>query len=225
MKAVRTRAVNDTEKLERRAAILAAAEALVLEQGGAQASVAEVAERTGIAKGTVYLYFRTREEIFLGLHEQWMGRMFDRFDALFAAGRRPAGGAEIGAEMADAVLSEPHGLMLASTCHSVMETHIELAAARDFKLVLAGRLRNSGALVESAFTHLEPGSGARLLVRAYAMTLGLRQLMDTSSRWRELESLPGMEVFRADYGAELEAALVAFWSGALDGRTAGRRAR
>jgi hypothetical protein len=63
---------------------------------------------------------------------------------------------------------------------------------------------------------LKRGSGARLLVRAYALTLGLWQLMDTSSRWRELDHRVGMEVFRGEYPDELEAALVAFWRGALE---------
>jgi AcrR family transcriptional regulator len=214
MAATRTRAVSDDEKHARRGAILAAADALVRGQGRAIASVAAVAAHAGVAKGTVYLYFRTREEIFLALHGLWMGRMFQRFDALFD--RRRLDGAAIGREMAAAMCSEPHGLMLASICHSVMETHIEFEAARDFKVELAARLRASGRLLERAFPRLKRGSGPRLLVRAYALTLGLWQLMDTSARWREVEELPGLEVFRAQYPQELKAALVAFWRGALD---------
>jgi AcrR family transcriptional regulator len=189
-----------------------------------QVSVAEVAERAGIAKGTVYLYFHTREEIFLGLHARWMGRMFDRFDALFAKGRVPKGGAEVGREMAQAMLSEPHGLVLASACHSALATHVEFEAARDFRLMLADRLRASGQLIERAFRALKRGSGPRLLVRAYALTLGLRQVMDASATpWPEMDRLPGMEVFQADYASELEAALVAFWRGALESGPARRR--
>jgi len=217
----RTRAVSETEKQERRAAILGAAESLVTAHGRAVASVAEVAQHAGVAKGTVYLYFRTREEIFLALHGLWMGRMFDRFDALFD-GRR-LDGAVIGREMAAAMCSERHGLMLATTCHSVMETHIEFEPACAFRAGLATRLAGSGRLLEKAFPRLKRASGARLLVRAYALTLGLWQLMDTSSRWREMEALPGMEVFRGDYREELQAALVAFWRGALDGAATPRR--
>lgn len=223
MAAIRTRAMSATDKQERRAAILAAADALVRAQGRPLASVAEVARHAGVAKGTVYLYFRTREEVFLGLHGLWMGRMVDRFDALFD-GRRLDGTA-IGRKMAQAMCSEPHGLVLAATCHSVMETHIELDAAREFKVALAARLGRSGRLLEGAFPALPRGSGARLLVRAYALTLGLWQLMDTSSRWREVERLPGMEVFRGAYPKELDAALVAYWRGALGDAPRARGAR
>jgi AcrR family transcriptional regulator len=220
--AIRTRAVSDTDKEQRRADILRAAESLVATQGRVVASVSEVAQHAGIAKGTVYLYFRTREEIFLALHGRWMGRMFDRFDALFD-GRR-LDGAVLGREMAAAMCSEPQGLMLAAVCHSVMETHIEMEPARDFRLGLAARLKGSGRLLEKTFPRLKRGTGARILVRAYALTLGLRQVMDTSSRWRDLDQLPGLEVFRGEYSRELDAALVAYWSGAVGVAGAARRA-
>lgn len=218
----RSRASSPTEKHERRSAILAAAQSLVAAHGRAIASVAEVAREAGVAKGTVYLYFRTREEIFLALHGAWMGRMFDRFDALFD-GRR-LDGAAIGREMSAAMCSERHGLMLATTCHSVMETHIEMEPVIAFRTGLAARLASSGRLLERRFTRLKRGAGARLLVRAYALTLGLWQLMDRSARWREIEAMPGMEVFRGDYPEELEAALTAYWRGALDRPRRSRRA-
>jgi AcrR family transcriptional regulator len=218
----RTRATDDAGKQERRAAILGAAEALVATHGRALASVAEMARHAGVAKGTVYLYFRTREEIFLALHGRWLARMFDRFDALFD-GRR-LDGAVIGREMAAAMCAEAHGLMLATTCHSVMETHIQMEPVLAFRAGLAARLASSGRLLERRFTRLKRGAGARLLVRAYALTLGLWQLMDRSSRWREMEALPGMEVFRGDYPVELEAALTAYWRGALDRPARAKRA-
>lgn len=220
--ATRTRAISDTDKEQRRSAILHAAESLVAEQGRVVASVAEVAQHAGIAKGTVYLYFRTREEIFLALHGRWMGRMFDRFDALFDG--RALDGTVIGREMAAAMCSEPHGLMMAAVCHSVLETHIEMEPARDFRLALAARLNSSGRLLEKRFARLKRGSGARMLVRAYALTLGLRQVMDGSARWSDLESHPGLEVFRGEYSRELAAALVAYWRGAVDTAAAVRRA-
>lgn len=212
----RNRALSPEAKLERRAAILAAADSLVQRHGRAAISVAEVAKRAGVAKGTVYLYFKTKEEIFLGLHELWLNRKLDAFEQLLTDLTQPVNGAVIGAAMANVMVTEPHSLIIASTCHSVMETHIELAAAYDFKLKLAQRLAELGQLIEKRFIHLVPGSGARLLIRAYATTLGLWQLMDTSSRWRKIEKASGLEVFKADFAGELQAALVSLWRGALD---------
>lgn len=212
----RNRAISAEAKFERRSQILQAADELVKRHGHSAISVAEVAKRAGVAKGTVYLYFKTKEEIYLGLHQLWIDRKLDAFAALLQDSNTPLDGAVIGTAMAEVMLSEPHGLVTASTCHSLMETHIELDAAFEFKLKLAQRLGTLGNLIEQRFPQLAPGSGARLLVRAYAMTLGLWQLMDTSSRWRKLETAKGLEVFNADFATELHAALIALWRGALD---------
>jgi AcrR family transcriptional regulator len=49
----------------RRASILAAARCVFARQGYAQTVVDDIAGRAGIAKGTLYLYFKSKEEIFL----------------------------------------------------------------------------------------------------------------------------------------------------------------
>ena len=210
------RAISAEAKFERHNQILHAAEELVKRHGHSAISVAEVAKRAGVAKGTVYLYFKTKEEIYLGLHQLWLDRKLDAFEALIQDLAIVLDGTIIGTAMADVMISELHGLVIASTCHSLMETHVDLAVAFDFKLKLAQRLGILGMQIERRFPQLAPGSGARLLVRAYATTLGLWQLMDTSSRWRKLETEKGLEVFNADFSTELHAALVALWRGALD---------
>ncbi|MBI1424256.1 MAG: TetR family transcriptional regulator [Gammaproteobacteria bacterium] len=209
------RAISAAAKFERRNQILQAANELVKRHGLMTISVADVARQAGVAKGTVYLYFKTKEEIYLGLHQLWLDRKFDAFHAMIQD-PQPIDGSNIGATMAKAMLAESHGLVIASTCHSLMESHIDLETALDFKLKLAQRLGTLGTLLEKRFGHLIPGSGARLLVRAYAMTLGLWQLMDTTSRYHQHETLKGVEVFNTDFATELHAALAAFWHGALD---------
>ena len=47
-----------------RAALLEAAQELFLEQGFAATRVEDIAARAGVSKGTVYLYFRTKRELF-----------------------------------------------------------------------------------------------------------------------------------------------------------------
>lgn len=62
-----TRARTEAARDDRRDAILGAAEALLRRDGFEAVTVARVAEAAGLAKGTTYLYFRTREEVFLAL--------------------------------------------------------------------------------------------------------------------------------------------------------------
>ena len=75
----RLRARSPEEREERRELILDAAEELITDQGFETVSMNSVAARSGLAKGTLYLYFQTREEVFLALHarhrELWMADM------------------------------------------------------------------------------------------------------------------------------------------------------
>ena len=74
--AFKQRAIAVEDKEVRRHALLDAAEALFLEHPDRMASVAEVAQAAGVAKGTVYLYFPSKEEMLLALHERHMAHYF-----------------------------------------------------------------------------------------------------------------------------------------------------
>jgi len=67
---IRQRAVQAEDKEERRHAILDAAEELLAEEVNRVANMAEVADRAGLAKGTVYLYFPSKDELLVALHER-----------------------------------------------------------------------------------------------------------------------------------------------------------
>lgn len=59
-------------RAERRAAILAAAAEVFAESGYRRARVADVAARAGIGKGTIYEYFRSKQELFLAVFDWWV---------------------------------------------------------------------------------------------------------------------------------------------------------
>lgn len=67
---INQRARSAEQKALRRHAVLEAAEAYFHEVGYEAFSMAQLAKNTGVAKGTLYLYFKTREELFLTLYEQ-----------------------------------------------------------------------------------------------------------------------------------------------------------
>src|ERR1700735_1924142 len=61
------RAMTAALKETRKDAILATAQKLFCEEPFASITMSTIATGAGLAKGTLYLYFRTREEIFLAL--------------------------------------------------------------------------------------------------------------------------------------------------------------
>ena len=67
--AINRRARSEEQKALRRQAVLLAAEAYFLDVGYEAFSMAQLAKRAGLVKGTLYLYFKT-EELFLTLYER-----------------------------------------------------------------------------------------------------------------------------------------------------------
>lgn len=72
--AINHRARSADQKALRRQAVLEAAETYFLEVGFETFSMAQLAKKAGLVKGTLYLYFKTREELFLTLYEQSLTR-------------------------------------------------------------------------------------------------------------------------------------------------------
>ena len=81
MTAVSKRARTEDQKLFRRQQILSAAEAHFHEVGYESFSMAKLAAKAGVVKGTLYLYFQTREEVFLTLYGEALGRWSEYFIA------------------------------------------------------------------------------------------------------------------------------------------------
>ena len=96
---INQRARSAEQKALRRQAVLDAAELYFHEVGYEAFSMAQLAKKAGVAKGTLYLYFKTREEIFLTLYEHSLIRWSQVFIS----------------ELSDAITSEAYAKLLYRT--------------------------------------------------------------------------------------------------------------
>jgi AcrR family transcriptional regulator len=85
------------EKEDRKDAILSAAREVFFEQGIRRATVDEIAARAEVAKGTVYLYFDSRETMLAHLLLEGLDSLNERLEAAFDESA-PAGAAAPGGE-------------------------------------------------------------------------------------------------------------------------------
>jgi AcrR family transcriptional regulator len=69
----------------RRQQIIAAAQTCFARSGYHAATMADVAAQAGVSKGTPYLYFESKEALFIALHEEWDCGLEDRVNASVAA--------------------------------------------------------------------------------------------------------------------------------------------
>lgn len=206
------RAVVPQAKTERRSAIVAAAHALIHRNPSATFSVDALARRAGLAKGTVYLYFDTREEVLLALHERQSHEIFDVIERALAL---PHADARSVLEAGMIYLrAHPEFYPLAANCRGMLDTNIGAEAALAFKIGIGQRMGPIGERVEALYAGLAPGEGAALLMNSYALIIGLWQLADTPLVLRDAMKRPEMAIFRIDFEKQLTAALLDLWESA-----------
>ena len=208
----RTRAVAAEDKQQRRAAIIAAAHALIHRNPSATFSVEALARRAGLAKGTLYLYFRSREEVLLALHEEQSHEVFEVIERALASP-----GADARSVLAAGMTylrAHPEFYPLAGNCRGMLDTNVGAKAALAFKVAIAQRLEPIGKRVEALYPGLAPGEGAALLMNSYAFIIGLWQQADTPLVLRDAMKRPEMAIFRIDFEKQLTAALLDLWESA-----------
>lgn len=75
------RSLKEKQRQEREALILQAAEEVLLEKGYHETSIDEIAARVGIAKGTVYLHFPSKEDLVVAIFEREMQQLLLYIDS------------------------------------------------------------------------------------------------------------------------------------------------
>lgn len=196
------------QKAARREALLNAAARCFMRGGHRLPSAAEVARQAGVAKGTVYLYFRTKEAIFLGL----LGHQLER---LLAEIHRLDDEAALAGQLAGRILAfvraEPSFLPLSALLQSVLEQNLDVATLSDFKQALASSLAETGDWLERRFT-LPAGQGCRGLLHSYAAVLGIWQMVQWPATLADQADDPAFAPLRRDFDEEVRWALARIWS-------------
>ena len=201
------RARSEEDKEQRRDAILAAAVTLLDRERYEGVTMAAVARQAGIAKGTTYLYFNTKEQLFLALLEEEYAAWFA---AARAALRQLDGPSEV-SEVADALIASvgerPLFLQLMELLHVVLEQNISVETALAFKTRMRDEVTGL-ALVLSEVTGIEMMRAGKLLMRLHALVVGLRQLSRPSASVASVLEREDLAVMRVEFLPELRAVLI-----------------
>lgn len=83
MTAIQTTARKNKSSEVRRAELLAAAEHLFERKGLQNTSVADITAAAGVAKGTFYLYFESRDQLLAELKVQMVNEVFEKVEELY----------------------------------------------------------------------------------------------------------------------------------------------
>jgi AcrR family transcriptional regulator len=211
---MRLRARKEEDKLARREAILAVASHSLGRRQYARVTMAEIAERCGLAKGTLYLYFSTKEELFLAALEVEIASWFDTIaEELMAKGRTDP--RTFAGLVARTLAARETLIDLLPLLHTVLEQNIDGETALRFKRMLRDKLVAGAAVVERALP-LQLGDGVRLLMRTHALVVGLRQMSDPPPAIAEVLARPELHPLQIDFETELIDSLTALVRGMLE---------
>jgi AcrR family transcriptional regulator len=207
--AANSRAIAADDKHARGHSILDAAERLWRAKPNTPINMAEVAQEAGLAKGTVYLYFASKEALLLALHERQIG-------AYFTAMQVRLGQAQVitADEMIDLVTQHITGhasyMGICSICMGAMETQVSESLMLRHTQLISGYLLTTGHGLEEHHPSLGVGGGVEFLRDCYALILGLWQMLKTSQRSAVLQHtlLPQPE----PYPQTCERALRKMWA-------------
>ncbi len=213
------RARGEDEREARSLSILAAAEELFLEHKEQLPTVAEVARRTGIAKGTIYLYFPTKETLFLALFELRAGEWIADIERQLSADTVPA----TADWLIEVILSYPmHNtgvLDLASLSSTMLETNIAIETTMAFKAALGRKLARCGATLAGRCDSIDGAPAAMLFIRSYAYLVGIWQLVELPTALKEAREKSDIPLFAVTFEQHAREGLRPLWSLVLPGDT------
>jgi TetR/AcrR family transcriptional regulator len=210
------RAVDADDRLARRSSILEAARSLFLGGEGELPTAAQVAAAAGLAKGTVYLYFKTKEEIFAQLLLDGWTPIMQAAHATFSArtGSRLRKAEAYIALTVDRLARHPELLYLDALSAGVIERNMTAEALHAYKSQFHERLVEAGSRIDEGL-RLASGRGVVILMRMYALTRGLWQTAQHEQTFCRDGSALRTKMTLAPFPKELTEALTEYWRGAL----------
>jgi AcrR family transcriptional regulator len=200
---MRRNARSTEQKQERRAEILSAATSLLTDREYDQVQMADIGQAAGVAKGTLYLYFPTKEALFLEVLGDRIEAVLSGVSAELESQRRWS--CDRAADLVtDRTCADPLLIRLLVLLHGVLERNVEVELAVRFKLrLLAGSQRCAEAL-SGTVEGLSPAEAGRFLVWFYATTVGLGGMAHPArAAALAMAQRPELLVFKPDLKTDL----------------------
>lgn len=207
MTAIKRRAISENQKQERQQAILATALQLFEESTYQAITLEMVAGQLGIARATLYLYFKTREELFLAVLEQ----LYAQFQATLQmdlkailinqAGNSPTI-PQIATLISNTLVKHWSATRLAVLLPTVLEQNIDFETALAFKRsMLAGTMPTLN-LLEECLPFLKGGRSIQFMLRIQMIITGLQPYTNPAPVIQQVSEEPDMAIFRLDFQEE-----------------------
>jgi AcrR family transcriptional regulator len=167
------RATAVDEKAARRLRMLEAAAELLASWSYVDITMARLAASAGVAKGTLYLYFRTKEELFLELYELRLGSWYDDLETLALAGTETIEPAVAARVISSTIATRPILVRLHGILHCALGFHVDAETTAAFRRRQSLKIAPLAAALAGRISGLTDDRAFRFLIRLEAVVGGL----------------------------------------------------
>ena len=206
------RATNSEDKQAKRQVILTAALQMFKRTSSNEVTMSAIAEKTKLAKGTLFLYFPTKEELFLALMEAQMIEWFDAVDSELEALEEKSVPA-VASLLSNSLDESTVFTRLLAIQSSIIEQKVRYKAILKHKQLILRRLAETGSLLEASLPFLQSGQGAHLILQCQAMVVGLWHLSDPSPTAANVIEKEKLTAFKLNFIVEFKTMLTSLLHG------------
>lgn len=190
-------------KEARRQIIIGAARTLFSTHSFVDVTMAQIASLAGLAKGTVYLYFKSKEVLFLNLLLVMSRDWFETMSRDFV-NHGPFDARVFAHTLTQHVVLRPDVLEMMGLTHNILAQKISVEDAIEFKQGLLALVQKFASELESVYPGFRPGDGPRFLIRFHALVVGLGHLANPGLSVKKAYEEKALSIFGIDFAVELE---------------------
>ncbi|THB69524.1 MAG: TetR/AcrR family transcriptional regulator [Gammaproteobacteria bacterium] len=212
------RASTEESKEIRKRSILNAGMELFLSNPTELPTVSAISKHCNIAKGTIYIYFKTKEEIFLNIIDDLFNQFVETTHSIILSAKSDSTSCNSKIEFivnkwCDYYAENSMMVMLAGMSNNIIENNIDIEAAAEHKKSLQKQVLSLGETLSEVIDK-DNLFCASLLIRSYAITIGISRISNLPSKVR-MAHKDGAEFIAPEFRSELFSTLLPFWKGSL----------
>ncbi|WP_174729682.1 TetR/AcrR family transcriptional regulator [Mesobacillus harenae] len=157
--------------------IIEAAVIVIAENGYHQAQVSKIAKQAGVADGTIYLYFKNKEDILISLFQEKLGILVENIEQNIAG--------KVSATEKLLVMVETHFKLLSQDRHIAIVTQLELRQSnKDLRLKINEVLKDYLVVIEKiVIDGMESGEFSNTLDVRLARQMIFGTVDETVTTW------------------------------------------
>lgn len=171
-------------------------------------SMESIARNAGLAKGTLYLYFKTKEEVFLECTQRIFSEWVLTVKLILSDSPSRLTNQKLAEIITDSLNAQPKLPMLLSHLHVVLEKNISATAARQFKYEFKSQLEELADQLDGKVSALPSREASvSFLMKSYALLVGMHQLCNPHPRIQEVLKDPALSLFVLDFAEQMKSGL------------------